>query len=173
MSVSKCNCGFGGNPNMFTHAGNCVVSMSRMNTPPSPPTATPTDQCRCTMISEQTLEEPSDWEQADDCPVHPLTTPTDPTWLTTAVEAGARALLVLHEMSRDWESLDEGDRDMYRTLARAAILAALPEITGGIAEVVDDYADAVIDLIDSQNSARLAFEKIGDDIHNFGSEVTR
>jgi len=108
---------------------------------------TPTNQCRCTMISEQTLEEPSDWEQADDCPVHPLTTPTDPTWLHEAVEAGA------------------GAYDL-----RAAILAALPEIMGGVAAAAhlpdwckcpdDCDCDGVLILTE-------------DEVRNFGSEVTR
>lgn len=29
-------------------------------------------RCRCTMLSPQTHIEPAEWEQAADCPVHPL-----------------------------------------------------------------------------------------------------
>lgn len=97
-------------------------------------------------------------------------TSTDPEWLHEAVEDGARALLVLHEMCRDWESLDEGDRDMYRTLTRAAILDALPAITGGVAEGAhlpdwcacpnDCDCDGVLILTE-------------DEVRNFGSEVPR
>lgn len=31
--------------------------------------------CKCTLISSATLEEPEDWEQAPDCPVHPMAAP--------------------------------------------------------------------------------------------------
>lgn len=46
-----------------------------------PPSEHPTvDEaaCRCTMLTAQTPWEPADWEQADDCPVHPLTAPPAP-----------------------------------------------------------------------------------------------
>ena len=95
----------------------------------------------------------------------------DDEWLYEAVEAGARTF-----MARDETFFGFGSGitwEDYADEARAAILAALPAITGGVADAVEDYADAVIDLIDSQNGARLAFEKISYDLRNFGSEVTR
>lgn len=46
-----------------------------------PPSEHPTvdeGACRCTMLTAQTPWEPADWEQADDCPVHPLAAPPAP-----------------------------------------------------------------------------------------------